>query len=93
MNLTHESILKLIGYRWKLGYLNKRHRYATNIGRSLDFEDPHRRAALAPGPADRGRHAMQPRSPRPGRWSPARSRTTWPSFQSSGLLERYGYPV
>ena len=34
---THESILKLISYRYGLGYLNKRHRYASNIGRSFDF--------------------------------------------------------
>ncbi len=37
MTITHESILKLISYRFKLGYLNKRHRYASNIGRSFDF--------------------------------------------------------
>ena len=35
MTVTHESILKLISYRFGLGYLNKRHRYASNIGRSL----------------------------------------------------------
>src|SRR3954468_4108677 len=33
----HESILKLISYRFGLGYLNKRHRYARNIGRSFDW--------------------------------------------------------
>ena len=37
MTCTHESILKLISYRYGLGYLNKRHRYASNIGRSFDF--------------------------------------------------------
>jgi phospholipase C len=37
MPVTHESILKLISYRYRLGYLTKRHRYATNIGRSFDF--------------------------------------------------------
>ena len=37
MTITHESILKLISYRFKLGHLNKRHRYASNIGRSFDF--------------------------------------------------------
>jgi phospholipase C len=36
---THESILKLISYRFGLGHLNRRHRYATNIGRSLRFPD------------------------------------------------------
>jgi phospholipase C len=34
---TFESILKLISYRFDLGFLNKRHRYATNIGRTFDF--------------------------------------------------------
>jgi phospholipase C len=34
----HESILKFISYRFGLGYLNKRHRYARNVGRSFDWE-------------------------------------------------------
>ena len=38
MPVTHESILKLISYRFGLGHLNKRHRYASNIGRSFDFK-------------------------------------------------------
>jgi phospholipase C len=38
--VTHESILKLITHRFALGYLNKRHRYASNIGRSFDWENP-----------------------------------------------------
>jgi phospholipase C len=37
MTVTHESILKLISYRFQLGFLNKRHRYASNIARSFDF--------------------------------------------------------
>jgi phospholipase C len=36
----HESILKLISYRFGLGYLNKRHRYARNIGRGFDWKHP-----------------------------------------------------
>jgi phospholipase C len=36
----HESILKLISYRFGLGFLNKRHRYARNIGRSFDWTNP-----------------------------------------------------
>ncbi len=38
--MTHESILKLISYRFGLGYLNKRHRYASQVGRTLDFDNP-----------------------------------------------------
>jgi phospholipase C len=40
MTVTHESILKLVSYRFGLGYLNKRHRYASNIGRSFDWQNP-----------------------------------------------------
>ena len=36
----HESILKLISYRFGLGHLNKRHRYARNIGRSFEWKAP-----------------------------------------------------
>jgi phospholipase C len=35
-----ESILKLISYRFGLGYLNRRHRYAANLGHGLDWEAP-----------------------------------------------------
>jgi phospholipase C len=37
---THESILKLLSYRFGFGFLNKRHRYATNIGRTFDYSKP-----------------------------------------------------
>jgi phospholipase C len=36
----HESILKLISYRFGIGFLNKRHRYARNIGRSFEWKNP-----------------------------------------------------
>ena len=50
-----ESILKLISYRFGLGYLTKRHRYARNIGRSFDWESrPDFERRRAAGPA-RGR--------------------------------------
>jgi phospholipase C len=35
--LTHVSILKLISYRFGLGWLNTRHRYSSDIGRTFDF--------------------------------------------------------
>ncbi len=38
--VTHESILKLISYRFRLGWLNRRHRYASNIGYSFDWANP-----------------------------------------------------
>jgi phospholipase C len=34
---AHESILNFISYRFGLGFLNKRHKYANNIGHSFDF--------------------------------------------------------
>ncbi len=37
---AHESILKLIAYRFGLGNLTKRMRYTRNIGRSFDWENP-----------------------------------------------------
>ena len=50
MTVTHESILKLISYRFGLGHLNKRHRYASNIGRSFDFANPDRDPPPLPDP-------------------------------------------
>jgi phospholipase C len=35
--LNHVSILKLIAYRFRLGWLNTRHRYSSDIGRTFDF--------------------------------------------------------
>ena len=74
MTCTHESILKLISYRYGLGHLNKRHRYASNIGRSFnfskrDFEPP---AAARPGGDRRDavlgrRQRARPQGARPGR--------------------------
>jgi phospholipase C len=51
MTVTHESILKLVAYRFGLGYLNKRHRYASNIGRSFDWEHPRFDPPQLPDPA------------------------------------------
>jgi phospholipase C len=51
MTVTHESILKLVAYRFGLGYLSKRHRYASNIGRSFDWEHPNFDPPSLPNPA------------------------------------------
>ena len=51
MICTHESILKLISYRFRFGYLTKRHRYASNIGRSFDFRHPKFDPPEIPDPA------------------------------------------
>jgi len=49
---AHESILKLIAYRFGLGDLNTRMRHASNIGRSFDWERPDFEAPLLPDPPD-----------------------------------------
>ncbi len=88
MNCTHESILKLISYRYGLGTLNKRHRYASNIGRSFDFSkrsfdppalpDP---AAIAATPCALGGSGERPKQ------------HDLVGLETSGLLERLGYEV
>jgi len=102
MTLTHESILKLISYRYRLGHLNKRHRFASNIGRSFDFSkrnfdppelpDP---AAVAAQPCSTGgggglpiplRGEMAAGPPRPKQHDLV-------ELEKSGLLERLGYEV
>jgi phospholipase C len=50
MTVTHESILKLVSYKFGLGYLTKRHRYASNIGRSFDWEHPNFNPPSLPHP-------------------------------------------
>jgi len=49
--VTHESILKLISHRFGLGYLNKRHRYASQIGRTFDWENPKFEVPALPTPS------------------------------------------
>ena len=49
--LTHESILKLISHRFGLGYLNQRHRYASQIGRTFDWDDPDFEVPDLPAPS------------------------------------------
>jgi len=88
MTCTHESILKLISYRYGLGTLTKRHRYASNVGRSFDFSrrkfdppelpDP---AAIAATPCSLGGDAERPKD------------HDLVSLETSGLLERLGYEV
>jgi phospholipase C len=48
--LTHESILKLISYRFGLGFLNQRHRYASQIGRTFDWDSPRFGVPKLPNP-------------------------------------------
>jgi phospholipase C len=47
-----ESILKLISYRFGLGHLNKRMRYARNVGHSFDWRSPDFERPSLPDPPD-----------------------------------------
>jgi phospholipase C len=87
---THESILKLISYRFGLGHLNRRHRYATNIGRTLEFDgkidleppqlpDP---TAIATTPCTLQKSG--PQRPKPHDLA---------GLETSGLLDKLGYEV
>jgi phospholipase C len=90
MQVTHESILRLIAYRWQLGNLNKRHRYASNIGRSLNFERRRREPPALPDPTA---VAATPCAPNlaPGAKLARPKPHDMAKLESSGLLERYGY--
>lgn len=93
--VTHESILKLISYKFGLGHLNKRHRYATNIGRSFHWKrrnmeppqlpDP---VAIAATPCSLGGSARSAdgTSARPKEHDLV-------ALETSGLLDNLGYEV
>ena len=84
-----ESILKLISYRFGLGYLNKRHRYAFNIGRTFNWSqaelqrpgparpgDDRRDALLGAGAAEAGVRRARAEGARPD------------ALETSGYLDR-----
>jgi hypothetical protein len=87
MTCTHESILKLISYRYGLGYLTKRHRCASNVGRSFDFS---RRDFDPPELPDPAAIAAQPCSTG-GSGRPKEHDLV--QLENSGLLDRLGYEV
>jgi phospholipase C len=92
MQLTHESILKLISYRFGVGNLNKRHRNATNIGRSMDFGHPDLSLPSLPDPAAIASHPCG--APQvPGQTTARPKPHDMAKLESSGLLERLGYEV
>lgn len=97
MTATHESILKLISYRFGLGHLTKRHRYASNLGRSLDFR---RTDSTPPELPDPPRVATLPcsvgggtRAPQQGGGPRRPKQHDLVRLQTSGLLDRLGYEV
>ena len=92
MTVTHESILKLISYRFGFGFLNKRHRYASNIGRSFDFRRPDFDPPKLPDPA--AIMAVPCSLGGSGRSAPQRPKEhDLVQLETSGLLDRLGYEV
>lgn len=95
LGVTHESILKLISYRFGLGHLNTRHREAKNIGVTFDFANPRYERPPLPDPHAvitlpctvqglTGRAARRVERPKPHDME---------RLQSSGYLDRLGYEV
>ena len=92
MKLTHESILKFIAYRFKLGHLNKRHKYATNIGHSFDFKKPHYDPPSLPDPATVTATPCTGKTV--GEDGAVRAKPhDMEKLESSGLLDALGYEV
>ena len=89
---TFESILKLISYKFGLGYLNKRHRYATNIGRTMEWEDPTFTHPTIPDPQTIAATpcSIQGLLGRDGQ-SVRQKPHDMAALQTSGFLDRLGY--
>jgi phospholipase C len=96
MTVTHESILKLISYRFGFGHLTKRHRYASNIGRSFNFRRPDFEPPELPDPE---RVASSPCAVGGDSQFPFPTQVRRPKehdlvkLETSGFLERLGYEV
>jgi phospholipase C len=89
--LTHESILKLISYRFGLGHLNKRHRHASNIGRTFKFEKPKVDPPRLPDPVA---IAAIPCTLQGGPLGVTRPKAhDMTKLETSGYLDRLGYEV
>ncbi len=90
MPVTHESILKLISYKFRLGHLNKRHRYATNIGRTFDWRNPD---PNPPALADPATIVATPCAVQSGEQAQRAKPHDMIELQTSGYLDRLGYEV
>ena len=89
--VTHESILKLISYKFRLGFLTKRHRYAFNIGRTFKWGKPNLRDPGLPEPET---IAATPCSLQGGAGAALRPKEhDLTSLETSGYLDSLGYEV
>jgi phospholipase C len=100
--LGFESILKLISYRFGLGTLNIRHRYATNIARTMEWRRPNFNPPSLPDPeavvtpSCTVRGATDPLGFPGGEKAAAAKRPKehdMVQLETSGYLERLGYEV
>jgi phospholipase C len=87
---TFESILKLISYRFRLGYLNKRHRYAFNIGRTFEWRRPNFNPPQLPDPET---VSSTPCSAQGGGGAQRQKEHDLVDLETSGYLDRLGYEV
>jgi hypothetical protein len=90
---TFESILKLISYKFGLGYLNKRHRYATNIGRTFDWETPNFKRPKIPDPQTIAATPCSLQLVREEDRAQRHKPHDLLDLETSGLLDRLGYDV
>ena len=95
LQVTHESILKLISYKFGLGHLNKRHRYASNIGRSFHWKRKNMNPPALPDPvAIAATPCSLGGSSRNADGTSARPKPhDMVELETSGLLDRLGYKV
>ena len=105
--LGFESILKLISYKFGLGYLTKRHRHAYNIGRTMEWRRPNMEPPELPDPGVVATAPCtvggDPGFPDPGGGPRAASGDEPPPerpkphdlalLETTGYLERLGYTV
>ena len=95
--LGFESILKLISYKFALGHLTKRHRYAYNIGKTMEWRRPRMEPPELPDP---GVVATAPCSVGGGSGFPSpEGRAARPNqhdlaqMQDTGYLDMLGFEV
>jgi phospholipase C len=99
LTAAFESILKLISYRFGLGYLTTRHRYATNIARALDFANPVFDRPVLPTPDAIAATACPPAAARvnptarPGASAARPAPHDLVEMETSGYLDRAGFRV
>ena len=91
MPVTHESILKLISYKFGLGHLNARHRYATNIGRTFNFKRKNLEPPELPDPSTIATTPCSAQGDSPGKARPKPHDLVL--METTGYLERLGYEV